>query len=379
MNTEKRKQRMTVELFKRPWVSFLVHLLAWEALYFLMGLPTILAALYQNWDHFFFNYGLLGVVNFLLFYGCAFYVIPAFFIKRKQILALVIICMAFLFTFIKYKLELWNFETRFAEVKAMMNAAGNEVSPSVKLNRSFPAMPMSPLSLGSYLRAYIWFSCLIIILAFTYRLLLVWYSHEKVRKDLENQKLQAELSFLKMQINPHFLFNALNNIYSMAVLEKAQKTGNGIMKLSEMIRYMLYEKEDEQYRVTLDKEITHINNYIDLQKMRYEGDVHLQFTIEGDIVGRKVPPLLLFPLIENACKHGILQDPDRPVTIHMTVTDKKLDFSIHNYKHDFLKDQTGGIGLVNVQKRLSLLYPQQDLLQIQNTRKEFHVQLQLPL
>lgn len=373
---------MTVELFKRPWVSFLVHLLAWEALYFLMGLPTILAAQYQNWDHFFFNYGLLGVVNFLLFYGCAFYLIPALFIKRKQTLALIFICLAlaFLFTFIKYKLELWNFEMKYAEVKALMNVRStDEVPPSAKINRAIPAMPMSPLSPASYLRAYIWFSCLIIIIAFTYRLLLVWYGHEKVRKDLENQKLQAELSFLKMQINPHFLFNALNNIYSMAVLERAQKTGNGIMKLSEMIRYMLYEKEDEQYRVTLDKEITHINNYIDLQKLRYEGNLYLHFTIEGNIAGRKVPPLLLFPLIENACKHGILQDPDRPVTIQMKVTDKKLDFSIHNFKHEFLKDQTGGIGLVNVQKRLSLLYPQQHLLHIQNTRKEFHVQLQLPL
>ena len=373
---------MTVELFKRPSVSFLVHLLAWEALYFIMGLPTILAAQYKNWDNFFFNYGMLGIVNFLLFYGCAFWLIPALFIKRKKTLLLVIICivLAFLFTYIKHKLEMWNFQIRFAEIKALMEVqAVTEVPPPVKINRAFPAMPMSPMPLPGYLRAYIWFSFLIIIIAFAYRLLLVWYGHEKVRKDLENQKLQAELSFLKMQINPHFLFNALNNIYSMAVLERAQKTGNGIMKLSEMIRYMLYEKEDEQYRVTLDKEITHINNYIDLQKLRYEGELYLHFTIEGTVAGRKIPPLLLFPLIENACKHGILQDPKRPVTIQMTVTDKKLSFSIHNFKHEFLKDQTGGIGLVNVQKRLSLLYPQQDLLQIQNTRKEFHVQLDLPL
>lgn len=371
---------MSVELFKRPFVSFLVHLLAWEALYFLMGLPTILAAQYKNWDIFFFNYGLLGIVNFILFYGCAFYLVPALMIKRKKMVLLVIICivLAFVFTFFKFKLEHWNFQIQFTKAKAQYDAIVAEGNSS-KTGRSFPAMPMSPLQLGSYLRAYIWFSFLIIIIAFAYRLLLVWYGHEKVRKDLENQKLQAELSFLKMQINPHFLFNALNNIYSMAVLERAQKTGNGIMKLSEMIRYMLYEQEDEQYRVTLDKEISHINNYIDLQKLRYEGELYLHFTIEGQVAGRKIPPLLLFPLIENACKHGILQDPQKPVTIQMTITDKQLHFSIHNFKHEFLKDQTGGIGLVNVQKRLSLLYPKQDLLQISNTRKEFTVQLHLPL
>ena len=376
---------MTVELFKRPWLSFLAHWIAWEALYFLMGLPVILAAQYRNWENFFFNYGLLGSVNFLLFYGCAFYLIPALFIKRKNIWALVIssLLLALLFTYIKYGLEMWNFETKMAEVKAAMSKlsvidSSGTASPS-KTVRQFPATPMSPMQWNGYARAYIWFSFLIIIIAFTYRLLLVWYGHEKVRKDLENQKLQAELSFLKMQINPHFLFNALNNIYSMAVLERAQKTGNGIMKLSEMIRYMLYEKEDEQYRVTLDKEIAHINNYIDLQKLRYEGELYLHFTIEGEVPGRKIPPLLLFPLIENACKHGIVQDPAKPVTIQLTITDKFLNFSIHNFKNDFLKDQTGGIGLVNVQKRLSLLYPQQDLLHIENTRKEFHVQLQLPL
>lgn len=371
---------MTVELFKRPWLSFLAHWIAWEALYFLMGLPTFIASQYRNWEYFLFNYGLIGSINFLLFYGCAFYLIPALFIKKKQLWALIISCiiLAFLFTFIKYKLEMWNFETKMNEVKAVISSM-QQSTPSIKPSRPIPAIPVSPMQWNGYARAYIWFSFLIIIIAFTYRLLLVWYGHEKVRKDLENQKLQAELSFLKMQINPHFLFNALNNIYSMAVLERAQKTGNGIMKLSEMIRYMLYEKEDEQYRVTLDKEIAHINNYIDLQKLRYEGELYLHFTIEGEVPGRKIPPLLLFPLIENACKHGIVQDPAKPVTIQLTITDKFLNFSIHNFKNDFLKDQTGGIGLVNVQKRLSLLYPQQDLLHIENTRKEFHVQLQLPL
>ena len=367
---------MSVELFRKPWLSFIVHWMAWELLYFLMGLPPMLASQYPKWDNYFFTHGVLGSVNFLLFYGCAFYLIPALFIRKRQLGWLIISCvaLALLFTYSKYLLELWSFSMRMEEAKALAATATSRLGKSV-----MPAFPMRPIMLPNYLMSFIWFSFLIIIIAFAYRLLLVWYGHEKVRKDLENQRLQAELSFLKMQINPHFLFNALNNIYSMAVLERAGKTGNGIMKLSEMIRYMLYEKEDDQHRVPLDKEIAHINNYIDLQKLRYEGDIYMHFTIEGEIIGRKVPPLLLFPLIENACKHGVLQDPAKPVSIHLSVNSKELSFSIHNFKNDFLKDQTGGIGLVNVQRRLSLLYHQQPVLSIDNSRNAFHVQLQLPL
>jgi two-component system, LytTR family, sensor kinase len=208
---------------------------------------------------------------------------------------------------------------------------------------------------------------------------LVWYKNEKIRKELENQKLQAELSFLKMQINPHFLFNALNNIYSMAVLEKTKRTGDNIMKLSELIRYMLYEKEDEQYRVSLDKEINHINSFIDLQKLRHEGDIYIRFSIEGYTPDKKIPPLLLFPLIENSFKHGVLQDCDKPVVIQLTITDHHLVFSIHNYKNNYLKDLTGGIGLVNVRKRLALLYPEKHNFTLHETAHDFSVELQLPL
>ena len=136
----------------------------------------------------------------------------------------------------------------------------------------------------------------IVIVAFAYRLLLIWFQQEKIRTKLENQKLQAELSFLKMQVNPHFLFNALNNIYSLAVIEDSKRTGVSILKLSELMRYMLYEKEDSESKVSLDREIRHINSYIDLVKLRHLDDIHINFSIEGDINGKRIAPLLLFPL-----------------------------------------------------------------------------------
>jgi LytS/YehU family sensor histidine kinase len=182
-----------------------------------------------------------------------------------------------------------------------------------------------------------------------------------------------------MQVNPHFLFNALNNIYSLAVSEKGKKTGDSIMKLSELMRYVLYEKEDDQNRVSLDKEIKHINSYIDLVKLRYEGDVYINFSIEGYPNGKRIAPLLLFPLIENASKHGILTDPGKPVDIELKVTDQFLDFSIHNFKNFDMKDQAGGIGIQNVQKRLDLLYGNKYKLDVKETDDKFFVDLQLPL
>ena len=202
---------------------------------------------------------------------------------------------------------------------------------------------------------------------------------EKIRKELENQKLRAELSYLKMQVNPHFLFNALNNIYSLAVSEKGKKTGDSIMKLSELLRYVLYEKEDAQNKVSLDKEIKHINSYIDLIKLRYDGDVFINFSIEGYPNGKRIAPLLLFPLIENASKHGILTDPQKPVDVELKVTDQSVHFSIHNYKNFDMKDQTGGIGIQNVHKRLDLLYGGKYNLDVKETDDQFFVDLQLPL
>ena len=217
------------------------------------------------------------------------------------------------------------------------------------------------------------------MVAFAYRLLLGWFQQEKLRKELQNQKLQAELSFLKMQVNPHFLFNALNNIYSLAVIEDSKKTGNSILKLSELIRYMLYEKEDAENKVSLDKEIRHINSYLDLERLRHQDDIYINFSIEGETYDKKLAPLLLFPLIENACKHGILNDPQKPVDIHLKASHHQLEFSISNYCNDYVKDQSGGICIPNVKKRLDLLYGIRYSLDIKKTGDQFFVNLRLPL
>ena len=181
-----------------------------------------------------------------------------------------------------------------------------------------------------------------------------------------------------MQVNPHFLFNALNNIYSLAVVENSTRTGNSVLKLSELMRYMLYEKEDEEHKVSLAKEIRHINSYIDLEKLRHPEDIYINFSIEGETSDKKMPPLLLFPLIENACKHGILTDPEKPVDIHLKVEDRRLIFTISNFCNDYEKDEAGGIGIPNVKKRLDLLYGDNYTLDITKNDDRFSVNLRLP-
>ncbi len=268
----------------------------------------------------------------------------------------------------------------FSYIKARVNEA--ERSKRLKAYTGYklpaPRVAIQPMT-WSWVKANMIYSLAIVMIAVGYRLLIAWYIQEKVRKELESQKLKAELSFLKLQVNPHFLFNALNNIYSLAVIEKSKRTGDSIMKLSDLVRYMLYEKEDEQYKVSLDTEIRHINSFIDLQKLRYTEDIYIEFSIEGETQGKKIPPLLLFPLIENACKHGIVKDPEKPVNIQIKVTDLVFEFSIHNFKNNYLKDATGGIGLENVKKRLALLFPGKHALNIRETSEEFSVELHLPL
>ena len=351
---------------------FIVHWMAWLALHFIVFLPVFVNSKIVYWESFAFTHFLIPTLSFLLFYVVAFYIIPKMATLQKRWFWIVAVSMvlAIILTYLKFRLQAYQNEY-------LLN--------KINMPNKFPRRPFAE-SLGpfSYLfRSYVQVNILtnvsVVVVAFAYRLLLLWFQQEKLRKELENQKLKAELSFLKMQVNPHFLFNALNNIYSLAVMEKSKKTGESIMKLSELMRYVLYEKEDEENKVSLEKEIRHINSYIDLEKLRHLGDVNINFSIEGSINGKRVAPLLLFPLIENACKHGILSDTQKPVDIHLKTNDHQLDFTIENYINTYEKDKTGGIGIQNVQKRLELLYGKKYSLDVNQNGEKFIVHLHLPL
>lgn len=208
-----------------------------------------------------------------------------------------------------------------------------------------------------------------------------WQRHQRDRKELETQRMQSEIKFLKSQINPHFLFNTLNSLYALT-LKKSDNAPEIVIKLSEMMRYMLYECNER--RVPLYKEVNYIQNYLDLERLRQSGQSDITFEVEGNISDQTIAPLIFIPFLENSFKHGLNhQIGDGFVRVNMKVLDNKLLLRIINSKPKQApvrpEKPSGGIGLVNVQRRLNLLYPNQYKLDIQDSPGEHMVELSLDL
>jgi two-component system, LytTR family, sensor kinase len=203
-----------------------------------------------------------------------------------------------------------------------------------------------------------------------------WFLNERIQRDLENQRLSAELAFLKSQINPHFLFNSLNSIYSLAY-QRSETTPEAILKLSEIMRYMLYECNDN--KVDLVKELQYLQNYIDLQKIRFGDKAFIDFKIVGKIENQQIVPLLLIAFIENGFKHGVANNPLTPIRLLIDVDEGHLHFYMQNKKHTNNRDEMGGIGLNNVKRRLNLLYPGKYNLEINDETDTYTVELSLVL
>lgn len=198
---------------------------------------------------------------------------------------------------------------------------------------------------------------------------------ESQRQEILLQKQQTELAFLRSQINPHFLFNTMNNIYTL-VYQKSDKALTAVDKLTTLLRYALYEPAE---RVLLQKEVKYLQDLIDLQSMRYDYKVHLDLQIEAAILSHYIPPFVLIPFVENAFKHGDLRNAAHPLRIHFYKKEEALIFEIINKKRQQQKDKVGGIGLENTKKRLALIYENQHDLQISETTASFQVCLSIPI
>lgn len=203
-----------------------------------------------------------------------------------------------------------------------------------------------------------------------------WYVLQKVEKE----KLAIELNSLKTQVNPHFLFNSLNSIYSLS-LAKSEQTPETVLELSNLLRYMLYEVSEDT--VELSKEIEMMENYVELQKLRADQSTEVVFKVLGDLKDQRIAPLLFFPLIENSFKHGVKGVSDKAyIHISMSLIDRKIDFDIANNKGEVDEvehGKYGGIGLENVQRRLSLIYPGRHSFHIQDTDAEYRINLSIDL
>lgn len=193
-------------------------------------------------------------------------------------------------------------------------------------------------------------------------------------KKVESDKISTELAYLKSQINPHFLFNTLNSIYSLAIIG-SNNTANAVVKLSNMMRYVLNDASKDW--VSLDEEINYISNYIELQKIRFEDAVTIEYTIEGDTDGKIVAPLLLIPFIENAFKYGVNAEQNSSIKINIDVKKTMMHVNIWNKKVEYTEStyDSHGIGIENTKSRLSLLYPNNHILSIQDSHDTYNVSL----
>lgn len=195
---------------------------------------------------------------------------------------------------------------------------------------------------------------------------------------IQKEKSEAELNALRMQVNPHFLFNSLNSIYSL-VLQKSEKAPGTVLKLSGIMRYIIYETRNE--KVDLKKELDHMEEYIEIQKLRAGPLAKIEVTVSGNPEDRKIAPLLFLPLIENSFKHGIKGDTGPTfVILHWIIEENAVRFKAENNKGDTGKDVPGtdhGIGLMNLKKRLEMIYPGRHHLKITETDDRFIVNLDI--
>lgn len=197
--------------------------------------------------------------------------------------------------------------------------------------------------------------------------------------ELQHEKLASEMKWLRWQMNPHFLFNALNNIYSLTVI-KSDKAPENLMALSEMMRYMLYEGSKD--RVPLIKEIDYLKRYIDLQQLKDSAGMNIQVGLAPITSHLEIAPQLLLPFVENAFKHSNIEDLDKGwITITLTQEGEIIRFEVKNSipERPSPKDNQGGLGLANVKRLLTLSYPGKHFLTIDETDQQFAVCLELTL
>ena len=218
-------------------------------------------------------------------------------------------------------------------------------------------------------------------LALAWFFLKAWAMGELIQTRLQANHLSTEIKFLKSQINPHFLFNTLNNLFSMAQGKGNDELADGISKLSGMMRYMLYDSNAE--RVPLSKEITYLEECITLNKLRYaDEEVIVTFDHAGQIADSSIAPMLFIPFVENAFKHGVAIGQRAAIQIAIAVSGKKLIFNCVNTDYSIIRKmemEISGIGLENVQRRLELVYPGKHRLMITNEDGKFMVNLEINL
>jgi len=298
-----------------------------------------------------------GLINVSIFYINYIFLIPELIKKRK-----------------KYWLYVFSF-LMLIVVSAIIKTAVAVLNPEDMLQYG-TGKDRHQISVNIYALGCVFIAGFFLVSSCIIKFSVDWFSNESIQRNLESEKKDMELQFLKSQLNPHFLFNSLNNIYSLAY-QKSDKTADAILKLSEIMRYMIYESNDSW--VDLSKEVEYVQSFVELQKLRFKDGAAVEIKINGEIDGQQIVPLILISFVENAFKHGVANDPEDPIKINIISNQKILHFSVSNKKNKTNKDAMGGVGLNNVERRLQLLYPDRYKLNIVNSATHYTTELMLDL
>jgi hypothetical protein len=303
-------------------------------------------------------YFLIYFLLLLFFYFNYYYLIPKFYFSNKTIPYFGIV-IALLFFFLWISTHFDNPERNFLDFGKRM-PLHNKIPHS--LPPGFDKRGGPPTQYSHTILVY-----LIGVVSS-----LLFAINNRLRK-VEKEKMQSELSFLKAQINPHFLFNTLNSIYALAI-KKSDQTADAVVQLSELMRYIITNANDDV--ITLDKEINYINNFVELQKTRLGNTVTINYKVEGNQYGKCITPLILISFIENAFKHGVNPNQDSEIKIQINIEEENLYLFVSNNKVKSNPSESG-IGLQNTIERLSHLYPNTHELTIDDNQETYTITLKI--
>ncbi|MGQ1946969.1 sensor histidine kinase [Geofilum sp. OHC36d9] len=310
-----------------------------------------------------YNYYYQLAFMIIAFYVNYLVIVPRFFFSKRKVYFFIVL---FLFTFLLLTVSqcLYNYFQ-------LENLGPNGISGGNK-------PPKITNSLGLHPKLVDNFFLLLIVLGFSSGMAIIQYlgKNESKQKEIEKARVDSELAFLKNQISPHFFFNALNNIYGLIAID-SDKAQQAVEKLSGLMRYLIYDSNIDT--IELQKEFDFTLKYIELMQQRLSSKVKLNVDISLKIPAGQIPPLLFIPFIENAFKHGISYREHSFVSVRLTTEDHKVIFECNNsIPTDRKQNNKGGVGIVNIQKRLDLIYGNTFKLDIDQGEKEYRVLLIVP-
>ena len=355
-------------------IKIILHILAWSIL---LGLPLYSSRRFQLGNGFLLIFYTIAFINGLIFYINYLLLVPKlFFQKRKYKYYISALILIICFWFVA------DISSKFIFSHVAEEGRTEQINrPAEEGIR--PGPPKGGIMVGRYpfrgghILSYTGSSLFLIFFSLGLRVLERQSKIEKMQEEMEREKLNSELAFLKNQISPHFFFNTLNNIYSLIGINE-DDSRKAVLKLSKLMRYLLY--ESEQGNTKLSSEIEFMKNYIDLMKLRMSDKVNFQVTFPGKYSDINIPPLLFIPFIENAFKHGISYREKSFINISIEATGKSINFQCINSNITKSEKTTGGhsgIGLENVKKRLNLLFPEQHELKVNKSDSTFEVVLNI--